>query len=208
MLAKLRSQPGFDAAISPSIRPSSSRSSAPADLSVDTIALLQSLATWFKTDYMRWVDPISCPRCAGPTESVGTTKPSPAEVVLGGGRVEQHRCYSTSCGVIRRFVRYYKVSTLLQTREGRCGEWAHLFYAILRLLHEQKVPGWEGVQARYVWNSEDHVWAEAWFEAEGRWLHVDPWYVPLLRIGIGRLRLPSAHGLCPRDAACCRLTSQ
>jgi peptide-N4-(N-acetyl-beta-glucosaminyl)asparagine amidase len=78
--------------------------------------------------------------------------------------VELHKC--TACTAVRRFVRYSSVRTLMQPdhREGRCGEWAHLFYAILRVL---------GAPVRYVWNSEDHVWVEAW--AEDRWVHVDPW---------------------------------
>lgn len=180
MLAELRGKQGFDAAISTCAQASSDCPAGETVVKLDTIGLLQSLATWFKKDYMRWVDPILCRSCGGTTQYQSEyVNPTPSEVLNGGGRVEEHRCQDASCGAVRRFARYTKISTLLRTREGRCGEFAHLFYAIIRVLHDQKIPGWEHVDARYVWNSEDHVWVEAWSDTEGRWVHVDPWYVLL-----------------------------
>ena len=73
---------------------------------------------------MKWIDPIKCPKCAGPTESDGTDEPTTEERDKGGGRVEIHKCIKSDCGGVRRFVRYNKYQTLMHTREGRCGEWA------------------------------------------------------------------------------------
>lgn len=143
-----------------------------------------ALARWFKSDYMSWIDPIRCPQCGGSTKGGGSALPTPTEQADGGGRVELHQCEKPGCGAIRRFVRYGKIGPLLRTREGRCGEWAHLFYAFLRVA---------GVEARYVWDrsvtlcketpytleltsgSEDHVWAEYWSPNKQHWVHVDPW---------------------------------
>merc|ERR1719154_642205 len=47
----------------------------------------------------------------------------------------------------------------------RCGEWANCFVLCCRAL---------GFDTRHVLNWTDHVWAEVWSKAEGRWLHVDP----------------------------------
>lgn len=46
------------------------------------------------------------------------------------------------------------------------GEFAQLFYIFLLAL---------GVEARYVWNSEDHVWTEYWSPTLQHWVHVDSW---------------------------------
>lgn len=102
-----------------------------------------ALCSWFKNDYMRWVDPIRCPACAGPTFSAGTVPPDRTELWDGAARVEVHVCKDKNCATQRRFPRYGKVSTLLRTKEGRCGEWAHLFYVFLRA---------KGIESRYVWN--------------------------------------------------------
>ncbi|KIR32672.1 peptide-N4-(N-acetyl-beta-glucosaminyl)asparagine amidase [Cryptococcus deuterogattii MMRL2647] len=126
-----------------------------------------ALCRWFKNDYMRWVDPIRCPACAGPTFSAGTVPPDRTERWDGAARVEVHVCKDKNCATQRRFPRYGKVSTLLRTKEGRCGEWAHLFYVFLRA---------KGIESRYVWNSEDHVWCEYWSPSLRHWVHVDPWY--------------------------------
>lgn len=106
-------------------------------------AKVLALCRWFKNDYMRWVDPIRCPACGGPTFSAGTAPPDRTERCDGAARVELHVCKDKNCATERRFPRYGKVSTLLRTKEGRCGEWAHLFYVILRAKH---------IESRYVWN--------------------------------------------------------
>ncbi|WVQ94740.1 hypothetical protein IAU59_001820 [Kwoniella sp. CBS 9459] len=123
-----------------------------------------ALARWFKESYMRWIDPIPCPTCGGPTFGAGSAQPMSHERLDGAGRVELHKCKDPACGGQRRFARYGKIKALLRSGEGRCGEWAQLFYVFLRV---------KGIEARYVWNSEDHVWCEYWSPALQHWVHVD-----------------------------------
>lgn len=53
----------------------------------------------------------------------------------------------------------------LETRRGRCGEWANCFALILRSF---------GYLTRHVNDFSDHVWCEFYSETENRWKHVDP----------------------------------
>ena len=70
------------------------------------------------------------------------------------------------CGGEARFPSFNCPRTLLfESRTGRCGEFANAFVPCLRAC---------GFEARYVWDSTDHVWAEAWSVEQRRWLHVDP----------------------------------
>ncbi len=154
-------------------------------------ALAISLLRWFKNEFMRWVDPIPCPMCGGSTQNVGSTEPTPEERKGGAGRVEMWACTEDraeggKCPGLRRFARYKwvrditggiqtrvltdtpahsDIPTLLRTREGRCGEFAHLFTHLLRAV---------GLTSRYIWNAEDHVFSEYWSAALGHWVHLDP----------------------------------
>ncbi|ORY24400.1 hypothetical protein BCR39DRAFT_561576 [Naematelia encephala] len=131
----------------------------------ETDAQVLALARWFKSQYMRWVDPIPCSVCGGKTRSAGGTEPTPEERSEGAGRVEIHECAEeTNCSARTRFPRYRSVRSLIRTRTGRCGEWAQLFYDFLRVA---------GIESRYVWNSEDHVWTEYWSPEAQHWVHVD-----------------------------------
>lgn len=60
--------------------------------------------------------------------------------------------------------RFSYVPTLIQTRNGRCGEWAQLFTALLYAL---------GFSARIVVSLEDHVWTEVFNEGSTGWTHLD-----------------------------------
>ena len=69
------------------------------------------------------------------------------------------------CPVSKRFPRYNSPLKLLETRQGRCGEWANCFATILTAF---------GYLTRFVNDNADHVWCEFYSEAEFRWKHVDP----------------------------------
>ncbi|WWC87829.1 uncharacterized protein L201_002721 [Kwoniella dendrophila CBS 6074] len=124
------------------------------------------LAKWFKEEYMKWIDPILCSKCNSKTFMIGMSEPNYQERQDGAGRVELHKCSnsSSSCGETRRFCRYGKIKSLIKNKEGRCGEWAQLFYVFLRV---------RGIESRYIWNSEDHVWCEYWSPTLRHWVHVD-----------------------------------
>ncbi|CAI5935479.1 unnamed protein product [Closterium sp. NIES-65] len=62
---------------------------------------------------------------------------------------------------------------LLDTREGRCGEWANAFTLCCRAL------GYDARQVcviieRQAVDWTDHVWTECYSHAKQRWLHLDP----------------------------------
>ncbi|KAM3596690.1 uncharacterized protein V6R79_019091 [Siganus canaliculatus] len=124
--------------------------------------LVLELLRWFKQKFFSWVDSLPCARCAGPTSNAGSLDPTADDLRWGAQRVENHYCQS--CQFSTRFPRYNNPEKLLETRRGRCGEWANCFTLCCRAI---------GLEARYVWDSTDHVWTEIYSVSQRRWLHCD-----------------------------------
>lgn len=69
---------------------------------------------------------------------------------------------------------------LLETKRGRCGEWANVsqngLCELELIMHHQCFTlccRAVGAQARIVYDSTDHVWTEVYSEFEQRWIHCD-----------------------------------
>ena len=129
--------------------------------------LLRALLGWFKHGFFAWVDKLPCEACGGATEHGGGAPPTAQEREGGGaGHVELHRCAAPACGAVTRFPRLNAPGALLDTRRGRCGEWANCFCLVALAL---------GFEARHVVDFSDHVWVEvAGVGGGGGWAHVDP----------------------------------
>ncbi|XP_035648869.1 peptide-N(4)-(N-acetyl-beta-glucosaminyl)asparagine amidase [Oncorhynchus keta] len=131
------------------------------NLSEEDLLVLE-LLRWFKGDFFSWVDCLPCNHCGGPTQSSGPLAPSTEDLRWGAQRVENHHCQA--CNHSTRFPRYNNPEKLLETRRGRCGEWANCFTLCCRALD---------LEARYIWDSTDHVWTEVYSASQHRWLHCD-----------------------------------
>ncbi|KAK2365174.1 DNA repair protein Rad4 family [Trifolium repens] len=125
-------------------------------------AFLLQLLFWFKQSF-RWVNAPSCRDCGNETVGQGMTAPLPSETLYGASRVEQYRC--TVCSKLTRFPRYNDPKKLVETREGRCGEWANCFTLYCRAF---------GYESRLILDFTDHVWTECYSQFLGRWMHLDP----------------------------------
>ncbi|XP_069137511.1 peptide-N(4)-(N-acetyl-beta-glucosaminyl)asparagine amidase-like [Argopecten irradians] len=124
---------------------------------------LLSLLAWFKNSFFKWVDAPDCDMCQGKTRGVGMAEPTQEDLRWGASRVENYRC--DKCNRYVRFPRYNDPGRLLDTRRGRCGEWANCFTMCCRAV---------GFEARYVLDWTDHVWTEVYSTSQRRWLHCDP----------------------------------
>lgn len=126
--------------------------------------LIMQLLRWFKTSFFRWFDKPNCTVCSNQMKSSNYAIPSEEDLMWEATRVEHFVC--TNClGSERLFPRYNHPGKLLQTREGRCGEWANCFGLLCRSLD---------YETRFVNDLNDHVWNEVFSEQQNRWLHCDP----------------------------------
>ncbi|XP_028926850.1 peptide-N(4)-(N-acetyl-beta-glucosaminyl)asparagine amidase [Ornithorhynchus anatinus] len=125
--------------------------------------LLLELLQWYKGEFFQWVNNVACSKCGGQTESRNKLSPFDNERRWGANVVEDHYC--NLCQFSNRFPRYNNPEKLLETRCGRCGEWANCFTLLCRAL---------GFEARFIWDSTDHVWTEVYSSSQQRWLHCDP----------------------------------
>ncbi|KAM7278541.1 hypothetical protein ACFE04_005675 [Oxalis oulophora] len=125
-------------------------------------AFLLQLLSWFK-QHFRWVNAPPCDGCGNNTVGQGMGAPLPSESKYGANRVEIYRC--TVCSVVTRFPRYNDPLKLVETKRGRCGEWANCFTLYCRAF---------GYESRLILDFTDHVWTECFSEHLGRWMHLDP----------------------------------
>ncbi|KAI9267902.1 hypothetical protein BDA99DRAFT_504305 [Phascolomyces articulosus] len=125
--------------------------------------IILRLMHWFKHDFFTWVNNPPCDYCgSSETESRGNVKPSEEDKQYGARIVEIYQC--TVCSKCTRFPRYNDPGKLLETRRGRCGEWANCFTLCCRAI---------GSEVRLVFDKTDHVWTEVYSEAKERWVHCD-----------------------------------
>ena len=105
----------------------------------------------------------ACALCGAETAFVGEIKASQSEESAAkAGRVELRSC--DACNHCTRFVRANDVGYALHaSRRGRCGEYSAAFLAVLTALK---------LEARWVFDTTDHVWCEAKLGSE--WVHLDP----------------------------------
>lgn len=126
---------------------------------------IKVLLHWFKRNFFTWCDKPICSGCKSNQHCnyLRTDNPNDSESIFIASRTEVFKC--NQCHSEVRFPRYNKALKLLETKTGRCGEWANLFGCILNAV---------GYEVRFVDNFEDHVWNEFYSEEEKRWIHVDP----------------------------------
>lgn len=131
-------------------------------LSLEDAVLLRALR-WFKREFFTWCDKPACKTCGfKDVRHEGTGEPTAEERAHDAGRVETYRC--PLCQAVTRFPRYNDARKLLETRTGRCGEWANAFTLICRAM---------GYDVRWCLDWTDHVWTEVWSVSQNRWLHCD-----------------------------------
>lgn len=105
------------------------------------------LAKHFQTNIMTWVNCPPCDQCKSDTNvERRETGLKPLDENGTNCRVEEVWC--DTCSVSSEFPRYNSVKRILQSRRGRCGEYANLFGCLCRSV---------GLETRYVLDFTDHV---------------------------------------------------
>lgn len=127
--------------------------------------LVKELLRYFKQDFFTWCNKPVCKSCGTSGDDINGAAiqaPTNEEAKFNCGSVEVYHCQKCNSEV--RFPRYNDPIKLLETRTGRCGEWCNLFTLVLKSF---------GLESRYIWNREDHVWCEYYSPYLKRWIHVD-----------------------------------
>ncbi|KAK6022327.1 transglutaminase-like protein [Ostertagia ostertagi] len=126
--------------------------------------LAKELLSWFKNDFFSWCDSPVCESCGYQTMKGSGLRGTPTieERESGADRVEIYNC---SCGQEVRFPRYNDPAKLLETRKGRCGEWANCFGLVAAAMD---------FDVRFIYDVTDHVWVELWIPECDNWVHCDP----------------------------------
>jgi len=137
-------------------------------------SVVRHLLRWFKHRCFKWVNNAPCDHCgSSSTKNAGADRPNVSEQAHGAGVVELYHC--NDCNKTTRFPRYNHPGKLMETKRGRCGEWANAFTLCCIAM---------GFEARHVVDWTDHVWTEVFSEDQQRWIHCDPcedsWDSPLL----------------------------
>jgi hypothetical protein len=151
----------------------------------EQIARLQHFAEWFRSVMPYYWD--RCSSCSAsykdetashlPAENeevessdnpadpfIGYIFPSSDELKGKASRTELYQCHK--CNAYTRFPRFNSAHAIIDSKRGRCGEYSTLLYRFLRDL---------GLEARWVVDWADHVWAEILLEgSQERWVHFDP----------------------------------
>lgn len=122
---------------------------------------LPHLVEWFANDFFSWFSPPNCGQCQKKLEFAHASRNIENLMVENYKCVDDSRCKQSNY----QFIRHNDPAILLNTRQGRCGEWAMCFLVILKALD---------YDARIVLDTTDHVWNEVWSETKQKWLHVDP----------------------------------
>lgn len=125
--------------------------------------IVKSLLHWFKNEFFTWVNTPPCDHCNhSTTKYIGNGNPTIEEKKWIANVVEIYQCIK--CNQYTRFPRYNHVGKLLETKRGRCGEWANTFTMCVSAM---------GFDARYVMDWTDHVWTEVYSKNLKRWVHCD-----------------------------------
>ncbi|CAH8626609.1 unnamed protein product [Heterobilharzia americana] len=138
---------------------------------------LQELMLWFKGEFFKWADNFECKACGSKMVSKSTDQPRQNEMDGDANVVEVYICKSNPKHPPYRFPRYNNPKKLLETRLGRCGEWANCFTLFLVSVERSSHQPWFE-SCRLIMDWTDHVWCEVWLEDREtnrkRWIHCDP----------------------------------
>ncbi|CAH8866779.1 unnamed protein product [Trichobilharzia szidati] len=141
---------------------------------------LRELMSWFKSEFFKWADNFECQTCGSKMASHSVDQPRRDNNEMDGDAnvVEVYVCKTNRQHPTYRFPRYNNPKKLLETRLGRCGEWANCFalFLVSAGRSSSNQPWFDA--CRFIMDWTDHVWCEVWLEDKHtkrkRWMHCDP----------------------------------